>query len=1206
MNFNWQQTDKRKESGNIILTLFAAVAVIGTIGGSAAVLMRGPLSTMSDVNQNTMTEGSIYTAAKMVLLDAENWTAAGDCDNDRVVEPRPWRTHADTPPTGGGFIPNEIGSVKRDPWGTQLGYCAWDHGSVVTDNETVTDDKGCDAYNLLEGTNKRNYPTVAVISAGPNGTFDSTCRDWTASDLDDDGGGMSPDGDLNDTGDLQLFSPGGDDIYVVYSYAEAAQELPSLWKVDSPDIWSIEVDGASPEVVAKDKVEFTGSDVFAPTRIEMVGQLGLKIPDELALPNCTATTNGQIRRNMSGASPILELCDFAAGDFQEISGLATGSAPSEEEAGAGGIAGNDGFGGGTGAGSNTDLSIAGPIQGLVGYWRLDETGGTTAYEGINGFNGTMQGSMDASNDSVAGLLNNAMDFDGSDDYLRVTHTPDLANFTGLTLSAWINPQGPVSASWEHIISKDNGTGANYGIIWAGTTSVGEGCMSVGVIEFRIQDTGFTSHHLCSSSVISENTGWHHVTATWDGSTARMYINGDYETSKAVAITHGDSGDDLGIGANVDDPTGRAFEGYIDDVRIYDRPLSDLEVQELYNRTNYIAQATVAQTGAAGSTIDSAGWATLLASDALGDTAGIAFKLADTYSLTDAPSAAILAYREAAPSRANLVFQTNDGTGLTTGMINTVDQDGLVLDDNPSVTQEANIQIGEHFDPAWNNNYVPGLLVTGNNELLNQLAYFGDSALDDASTMLLFSKMLKLQQSNASGASISEYLRFESTPQITAFSNVENAYDATSAGYRIERYSGTAGDVSNFDFIRNRGGSSAVANSDVIGAFLFSNPVNSAGPTAAIQGIVNGAVSAGDVPVDLVFSTGATGNALSQEGLRITSAGDVGVGKPAPEAKFHVGGRLVSDEGIKIGPDSNCSEITDTGTLAYNGGSYELCDGSAFNVIGGAGVSGGIVSNNDCKPIAFDFYDRDDLSVSTTYETNTVMIGGWVEDCTLTVHSDSASMVIVKNGTSQSGSAVNVSSGDTISIRMQSSGDGAGYVTAQVHLGNHHDEVNFQTAGKIAFVSSFTMTGDLGGVDGADNICQALADASNLNLRGTYMAWITGDDANRAPRYRFSQYDGEYYLPNGTKIADNWADLLDGTLAAKMRVNQVGVDVGTGYAWTNTNNGGYKASTNHCSEWSIGNGSDIGRRGNIDSTTLWTNDSTNTGCGASYRIYCFEQ
>ena len=80
-------------------------------------------------------------------------------------------------------------------------------------------------------------------------------------------------------------------------------------------------------------------------------------------------------------------------------------------------------------------------SGLVGYWKLDETSGTIAYDSSgNGYNLTMNGGLSATNDSVAGKIGTAINFDGIDDY--ATTNTDISTFTdgsAFTLAVWVRP-----------------------------------------------------------------------------------------------------------------------------------------------------------------------------------------------------------------------------------------------------------------------------------------------------------------------------------------------------------------------------------------------------------------------------------------------------------------------------------------------------------------------------------------------------------------------------------------------------------------------------------------------------------------------------------------------------------------------------------------------------------------------------------------------
>ena len=74
-----------------------------------------------------------------------------------------------------------------------------------------------------------------------------------------------------------------------------------------------------------------------------------------------------------------------------------------------------------------------------------------------------------------------------------------------------------------------------------------------------------------------------------------------------------------------------------------------------------------------------------------------------------------------------------------------------------------------------------------------------------------------------------------------------------------------------------------------------------------------------------------------------------------------------------------------------------------------------------------------------------------------------------------------------------------------------------------FVTSTEYGGIIGGLTGADTICQQLAEASNLS--GTYKAWLS--DSTDSPSTRFVRSTGPYQLVDGTRIAANWTSLTDG-------------------------------------------------------------------------------
>ena len=159
-----------------------------------------------------------------------------------------------------------------------------------------------------------------------------------------------------------------------------------------------------------------------------------------------------------------------------------------------------------------------------------------------------------------------------------------------------------------------------------------------------------------------------------------------------------------------------------------------------------------------------------------------------------------------------------------------------------------------------------------------------------------------------------------------------------------------------------------------------------------------------------------------------------------------------------------------------------------------------------------------------------------------------------------------------------------------------------------FVTSTTQNGKLGGLTGADAICQGLADTALLP--GIYKAWLSDDTNQPIDRLPFST--GPYHLVNGTKIADNWDDLTDGDIDAAINRDETGAQASSSLpnAWTNTNfQGGVDNPSAHCSNWSSDSGEhpDGGNSGNIQETGPgWTTGAGNFGCDFELHLYCFQQ
>ncbi|MBK8263302.1 MAG: DUF4215 domain-containing protein [Nannocystis sp.] len=161
-------------------------------------------------------------------------------------------------------------------------------------------------------------------------------------------------------------------------------------------------------------------------------------------------------------------------------------------------------------------------------------------------------------------------------------------------------------------------------------------------------------------------------------------------------------------------------------------------------------------------------------------------------------------------------------------------------------------------------------------------------------------------------------------------------------------------------------------------------------------------------------------------------------------------------------------------------------------------------------------------------------------------------------------------------------------------------------GLRVFVSSSVHKGDLGGLAGADGLCQELADKAGLE--GDWMAWLS--DGLEGPADRFVTKGGpqKYLRTDDVLIAGSWAALIDGNLDAPINRDENGNTPGNpAHVWTNTKvNGTVNSFTGNCTGWIFGGGGVKGRRGKRDDAgTKWTDDGDDN-CNADRRLYCFEQ
>lgn len=218
-------------------------------------------------------------------------------------------------------------------------------------------------------------------------------------------------------------------------------------------------------------------------------------------------------------------------------------------------------------------------RGLVGYWAMRVDGTNALNELASGQSGAPYNG--AVNSYSYGVVGNGYWFDGTNDFLAfpdsANHTPD----TDYSVSAWIKTS---MAGQGYIFDKFNNSpgGADTG------TSRGIFCdVNAGAFRMFVGD-GTTSQNAASS--VSVNDGaWHHVVGTYDGITILVYVDGVVRGSTACTRTPTPTTELLTIGANAEPLSvfNVLFQGYIDEVRLYQVVLSVEEIRRLYRMGSVI-------------------------------------------------------------------------------------------------------------------------------------------------------------------------------------------------------------------------------------------------------------------------------------------------------------------------------------------------------------------------------------------------------------------------------------------------------------------------------------------------------------------------------------------------------------------------------------------------------------------------------------------
>jgi hypothetical protein len=225
---------------------------------------------------------------------------------------------------------------------------------------------------------------------------------------------------------------------------------------------------------------------------------------------------------------------------------------------------------------NAQQICAQPPQGIISWW--DAEGDAKDIVGAN------NGSLENGAAFGIGMVGQAFQFDGINDFVKVPNAPNLNPSNQVSVEFWMkgDATNPMNACCQGLVGTDfyavEGFDPDRGIGFLASTNG---------ITFNSADTVFGNAYSTGFGLIPGQ--WHYVAGTYDGSLVNLYVDGHL---KAALLQSGNIlpmqpnsflsfGSEDGRRYDPAATAGRYFHGLIDEISIYNRALSAEEVGAIF-------------------------------------------------------------------------------------------------------------------------------------------------------------------------------------------------------------------------------------------------------------------------------------------------------------------------------------------------------------------------------------------------------------------------------------------------------------------------------------------------------------------------------------------------------------------------------------------------------------------------------------------------
>lgn len=203
---------------------------------------------------------------------------------------------------------------------------------------------------------------------------------------------------------------------------------------------------------------------------------------------------------------------------------------------------------------------------LVSYWNFNNQS-DIGYDFIENNPCTVNG---------AGFNENGI-LEGSSEFIDTGENLNCGNYNNLnldryTIMAWINSSTSSQPDFAGILNKyNNGADCNYGLDIVNGNQI------------RLTQKQDSPDAWKTITYTIEDNRWYFVAGTYNGTHMSLYIDGTLISSVASSDPRHTSAP-LMIGVQSSSATSRSFHGKIDEAAIFNIPLSEKEIQELYNNS----------------------------------------------------------------------------------------------------------------------------------------------------------------------------------------------------------------------------------------------------------------------------------------------------------------------------------------------------------------------------------------------------------------------------------------------------------------------------------------------------------------------------------------------------------------------------------------------------------------------------------------------